>query len=645
MKSIYIKIFILSCLLTPVVSCDYLDIVPDNVATIDYAFSNRNTAERFLYTCYNGRLAVGDLNADPAMGSDETMQRDAMGMPVTILGCSQIARGLQNVTTPLFDYIDDYYIAIRNCNIFLEKIPDVQVDMNEYERIRWTGEVKFLKAYYHFLLLRMYGPVPIMDVNMPLSASVDEVKVYREPVDVVVDYIVKTLEEALPDLPMAEDVIEGTQAGRADKLIALTLIADARLWAASPLVNSDDSYYSGIVDNRGTKLFPEKYDPNKWKLALDACAAAIDECHAQGKKLYNLIDPRTVSTPDVFQLQTTLRQVVTDRWNSELIWGGTKNDNTTLANYATPRLVAFATDGLLATYKTEWSPTIKMAEIFYSSNGVPIGEDRDWLANDWYSNRFQLRPEVSSDDEIYYVKSGEQTAYLHYNREPRFYACLGFDKGIYFGCGYYNFPSNVKHCNFFLQQVSGYYAIGFTCTGYAAKKMHHFTNSQDANAIGAREYFPFPIYRLADLYLMYAEACNEVEGPSGSNSARMFAYLDAIRERAGLEGVKEAWQKYSSIPDKPVRSKEDLREIIHRERTIELMFEAKRFWDIRRWREIDVLNVQPQGWNYQGKTPEEFYNVQQAYPYEVKFSVKDYFWPISQGDINVNENLVQNYGW
>jgi hypothetical protein len=626
-------------------SCDYLDVVPDNVATIEYAFANRNTAEKFLYTCYNDRLKVGDLNNDPAKGSDETIQRDAMGMPVSIFTSSYLARGLQNVTSPYFDNWGTYYKAIRNCNIFLEEIPKVQVDMTEEERSRWIAETKFLKAYYHWLLLRQYGPVSIVDVNLPLSASVEDVKLYREPVDDVVEYIVTTLEEVLTDLPEERDVIEGTEAGRANKLVALTLIADIRLWAASPLINSDDDFYAKMVDNRGVKLFPDKYDENKWKLAGEAAERAIEACHAAGKRLYREIEPRTYNQHEVFQHQTMLRQIVGKRWNNELIWGSTNYDANWHWRNCDAKAVTFNTDALNTTIRPEYSPTMKMVEKFYSSNGVPIKEDKEWDENGWYVNRYKIRPETPADNEIYYVKAGQQTVYLHYNREPRFYADIGFDKGIYFGSGYYDFPATVKHLDFRFMQPAGYVAWGFSCTGYSAKKFAPFETSQTNTAIGSPEYFPFPIYRLAELYLMYAEAYNELEGPNGAHSTQIFGYLDSIRSRAGLKGVKKAWADHAFVSDKPTRSKEDLRDIIHSERTIELMFESKRFWDIRRWRTIDELNEQPQGWNYMGKTNEEFYNLQQAYPYQISFSIKDYFWPIKESNLFVNDNLIQNYGW
>jgi hypothetical protein len=625
-------------------ACDYLDVVPDNVATIDYAFRNRTQARKYLYTCYSYRPATGDLDIDPAMcGADENWQFYAVGNIFPTYTSSYIGRGYQNSNDPYLNVWDGrqgvkgLWQGIRDCNIFLENIDKVE-DMQDYEKRRWIAEVKFLKAYYHYHLLKCYGPIPIADVSLPISAGVDEVRVYREPVDKVVDYISNLMLEAVEDLPNASEIVEGTEAGRVDKLVAMSIRAQLLLFAASPLFNGNTDYRS-MVDNRGEQLFNQTYDANKWKIAADACKEAIDLCHAQNKGLFDIVDPMASNAPPQLQLETTYREAICDKWNKELIWGNTNNSWNTLSRSAHPRIVRLSFT-ILNDINSQWAPTLKTVENYYSSNGVPIDEDREWQQQGWYEQRYEVRNEPSSGDEIYYVKEGQRTVYLHYNREPRFYASVGFDRGIYYGSGYYDFPANVKHCEFINLEYSGYQGGSqYSPTGYAAKKMHSFKCSVEANASSV-EYFPFPILRLADLYLMYAEALNEVSGPSDE----IFVYLDRIRARAGLKGVKESWANYSNVPDKP-NSQDGLREIIHRERTIELAMEGKRFWDLRRWKKIDELNDQPKGWNVLGETREDFYRVVEVARVPVKFSVRDYFWPIMESNIVVNRNLLQNYGW
>ncbi|MDR1860708.1 MAG: RagB/SusD family nutrient uptake outer membrane protein [Bacteroidales bacterium] len=639
---------LLAVVLLALTSCDYLDITPDNMATIDYAFADRYSALRYLYTCYSYRPPVGDLDGDPAMGGcDETWQRvNTLAFDIyRTFAPSHIARAEQNVSSPYLNFWDGYlWVGIRDCNIFLERIPDVVVDMIETERARWIAEAKFLKAYYHFFLLQAYGPIPIMDVNMPISASVDEVKVYREPIDDVVEYIVGLLDEAIVDLPTASAILEGTEAGRADQLIAATLRAYVRLWAASPLVNGENTAFQTVKDNRGRYLFPQgEPDLHKWELAAQAADSAIALCERQGKSLYKQVENHTVTAEPIFQLQSVLRRVICDRWNCELIWGGTNYSNATLTRYVSTRLLRRESMNSLF---PEWAPTLKMVEKFYSANGVPINEDNDWVNQGWYADRYKLHdPSDPNTDDKYIVRQNEVTVNLHYNREPRFYADIAFDKGIYFGNGHYDFSDgSLFYCDFLNLGYSGYQGgSGYSITGYGCKKLHNYTNTQTSDT-ESNEYFPFPIFRLAELYLMYAEAVNEAEGPNGPNSAKMFARIDSVRLRAGLEGVKKSWSEHSIRATK-FESQAGMRDIIRQERTIELMFEGKRFWDLRRWNLITELNSQPQGWYIRGETPEDFYKVTNAYPQYISFSTKDYFWPIRESDLYVNDNLVQNYGW
>lgn len=639
------KQLILFFFLGSVTSCSYLDVVPDNVATIDYAFRNRTACEKFLYTCYSYRPLEGDVQNDPAMvAGDENWYHSYIKW-----NGRYIARGLQSATSPYMNFwsgeendsaisIKPLWDGIRDCNIFLENVDKVE-DMTPSEKKRWIAEVKFLKAYYHFYLFRMYGPIPIMDENIPVSATPDEVKPYREPVDDVVTYIVNLMDEAAEDLPPESGVVEGTEAGRINNLIAKSMKAKVLVYAASKLFNGNTDYAS-MIDKRGVQLFPQTYDAEKWKKAADACKEAIDMCHAQGKSLYRVIDPQISTANDTFKLQTTYRQAICDRWNCELIWGGTNSDCSYRSRQAQARIIRLAPEHTSIT--CEWAPTLKIVEKYYSENGVPIEEDKDWVDNSWYSNRYKVRPEPSSGKEKYYVKEGEVTAYLHYHREPRFYASIGFDRGIYFGNGYTKFPDNVKHCDFFVKGHSGMSSSTerFSITGYSTKKMHSYKNAVTA-ADDNVEFYPFPIMRLADLYLLYAEALNEYGGPS----AEVFKYVDEIRDRAGLEGVEDSWRKYSVNPAK-VTTQDGVRSIIQRERTIELAFEGERFWDLRRWKQIQEFNKQPLGWNtLRGENTADFYIVTTVSQTPVQFSVRDYFWPIKEEELTINSKLLQNYDW
>ncbi|HEY9560533.1 MAG TPA: RagB/SusD family nutrient uptake outer membrane protein, partial [Anseongella sp.] len=180
-------------------ACNYLDVVPDNVATVEYAFRMRSQAEKYLFTCYSYLPKYGNWGNNPGLLTGDEIwlffpyqTAPNVSRPPDVW---EVARGNQNILSPYLDYWDggnggrSMFEAIRDCNTFLENIHSVP-DMEEPEKKRWIAEVKFLKAYYHWFLFRMYGPIPIMDKNFPISSTPEQVQVYREPVDSVVNYIV-----------------------------------------------------------------------------------------------------------------------------------------------------------------------------------------------------------------------------------------------------------------------------------------------------------------------------------------------------------------------------------------------------------------------------------------------------------------------
>lgn len=620
-------------LLLTFTSCiaDYLDVVPDNIATIDNAFTMRSTAERFLFTCYSWMPSMASLNDSPSlMNSDEIW---------TVYGGSytgnawKIARGQQGVVEPLINYWDGaaggvpMFRGIRECNIFLESIQNVP-DMTMYEKDIWTSEVKFLKAYYHFYLLRMYGPIPITDVNLPISATVEQVKVYRDDVDKCFAYIVKTIDEAIPNLP---DKIEEmtNQAGRIDKCIALSMKAYILVTAASPLFNGNTDY-SNFLDQNGKPYFNQTNSPDKWTAAVTACKEAVEFCEAKGYSLYKYVPSMAQKLSPTSINQLSIRNSVCERWNQESIWSNAKS------TFAEKEQGLCLVRGLISANLTGGttgyiSPTMKIAEMFYTKNGIPIDEDPEWD----YVNRYSLK--AAKDEDKINLINGYTTAALNFDREDRFYACLGFDGGNWYGQGKYD-ENNLYFVEGKLGQNAGVQLPhAHMVTGYSLKKLVHYQNIINASSITTR-WFPWPVMRLANLYLLYAEALNEASGP-GDEAFRM---IDLVRERAGLKGVEESWSN-STKPNK-FKSKEGLREIIQRERSLELAFEGERLWDIRRWKTATKeMNSNVMGWNIYQETAEGYYRP--IVLFKQTFSMKEYFWPIKEKSLQVNRNLKQNPGW
>lgn len=178
-------------------------------------------------------------------------------------------------------------------------------------------------------------------------------------------------------------------------------------------------------------------------------------------------------------------------------------------------------------------------------------------------------------------------------------------------------------------------------TGYLVKKViHRLTGITPTGRQPSYYRYAFPVIRLADLYLMYAEALNESKT---APDAEVYEYIDLVRNRTGLDGVVESWTNHSLNPQKPA-TKEGMREIIQRERMNELAFEGIRFWDLRRWKLAeDYMNRPIRGLNILETTAEEFYKVREID--RPVFETKDYLWPIRTSNVLKNHNLVQNAGW
>ncbi|WP_436489764.1 RagB/SusD family nutrient uptake outer membrane protein [Chitinophaga sp. ARDCPP14] len=611
----------------------YLDIVPDNVATIDYAFRLRSTAERFLFTCYSYMPALGNFDGNPSNAAG-----DEYWLPVTNTSNAwQIARGNQNVVNCYMNYWQgtaggkDLFEGIRQCNIFLENIGKVP-DMESTEKERWAGEAKFLKAYYHFWLFQMYGPVPLIKNNVPVSAGEEEVYPAREPVDSCVNYIAKQLDEAAAQLP---DKIENevSELGRVTKAIALTVKAQVLVLAASPLFNGN-SDHAGFKGPDGRLLFAQTNDPQKWVRAAAACKAALTLCESQGYKLYTF-NPQffQYKISDTTRIELSIRNAVCEKWNPEIIWGHTNSLAGSIQASATPRGLDPSKTANSATVGNI-APTLKIAQLFYTNHGVPITEDKTWD----YNGRFKLR--TGTHAYRYDLQEGYQTAALHFDREPRFYADLGFDGGIWYGQGLFNDNANL----FFVSSKKGQPASAqnqssYSVTGYWPKKLVNFNNVIGDGTTYTIQNYPWPILRLANLYLLYAEAENEANGPS----AEVYRYINLIRERAGLTSVESAWTNYARNPAK-FTTKEGMRDIIQRERLIELAFEGQRYWDLRRWKKaVDELNKPITGWDLAQEDATAYYR--EKVIYNQVFTTRDYLWPIPESELLSNKKINQNPGW
>ncbi|WP_405326808.1 RagB/SusD family nutrient uptake outer membrane protein [Leeuwenhoekiella sp. LLG6367-2.1] len=622
--------------LTVLSSCEeeFLDVVPDNVNTIDKVFNLRNEAEKYLFTCYSYMPENGNLVSNPAfLAGDELWIPDEF-QAITAFSLN-IALGLQSAADPFNNAWDGriqakpMFQGIRHCNIFIENLNDpLQVpDIDASERERWIAEAKFLKAYYHFYIMRMYGASPIIRENVSIDADASEFDIPRSPYDEGIDYVIELLDEAAAILPPSI-ADQNTEYGRITSVIAKGLKARVLLTAASPLFNGNEDL-NGVVNPDGTVLYNTSFEISKWQEALDAAQEAIELAKNSGHSLYEF-SGNTFNLSDTTSIKLSIRNAVSLRRSQEVLWPNTQS---VVSDLQRQSMAPLSIDDNHRSAEKIISPTLEMAKLFYTKNGVPINEDKSLNFNDI----LEIREANSSEGNN--ILQGYRTSRLNFDREHRFYADLGFDGSIW----YRNADQDVENVSHIEGKYADYagsnHAFFFNVTGYYLKKLVNNDQSFGANGSSFRSY-AWPELRLADLYLMYAEALNEVNGPSNE----VLHYLDLIRDRAGLAGVEESWTQYSNNPDKP-SSQNGLREIIHQERLIELAFEGQRYWDLLRWKKaVREFNQPIQGWNVYGEDEAAYYQIRTLH--QQRFvAPRDYFWPIWEYALLQNSNLVQNPGW
>lgn len=649
MKKLIILISTVS--LIGLIGCDFLDVVPNDAATLDHAFSNRSVTEKFLRTCYSGQPDITAPFSYPGWLTTRDEVDWGQETRAAATNPGYIAQGRQNASSPYLNYWSginggkNLYVAIRDCNIFLENV-HIPTDIDEIERERWTAEVKFLKAFYHFFLMKLYGPIVLVDENHPLSATPEETMDYREPIDVVVDFIVDLMDDAIEN-GLPETLPDpNTEYGRIDQTVAKAYKAQVLVWAASPLFNGN-SDYKGWVDNRGLQLIPDKHDNTKWERAAVALKEAIDHAHNLGYKLYEfqpmMGGPQTYAMNDTVARMMTIRKAITEDidintgviWSCMDTWQNSKGITsfTRLSNFPNMMMPPLYSEdqNMYPYFHASWH----LNSLFYSNNGVPIEEDKDYP----YDDRFELRRATPGDKHESYIATGETTVGIHFFREPRFYANISFDRAtaVFSTTTEDGGATFAPFCKFRYGELVG------THKWYTAIKLVPFeaSGSQgDASKSFNAYNYSFPLIRLADLYLLYSEALNEAKSEPDHE---VYHWIDLVREKAGLKGVVESWTEHSVNPSKPI-GKVGMRDIIRQERMIELAFEGIRFWDLRRWKTADQYWTKPPMRWSMSKIPEEYY-VAEEYGPVINMTFRDLLWPVREYDLRINKNLVQTYGW
>ena len=656
MKIIH-KILIIISTLAITSSCsEYLDVVPDNTFTLEDLFSQKKEAWNALSKVYSYLPNVNDVNSSTWTAGDEYIGRLDYNAEQGRLRGIRMVRGLQTATAPLLGTWSGteggktLYDGIRHANIFLANIDNVP-DMDDIERNSWIAQVKFLKAYYHFLLIQRYGPIVIADVPIAPDADKEELFQRRSTLEECFDFVIKLMNEAIPELKERAGISEY---GQIDRAGAMAIKARIMLFRASPFYNGNKEYYGDFLDHNGNHFFPQTFDKNKWKEAVDAINEAIQFCEGTGVSLYTHEKPMYIFdredkelNPDYLQTIYDLRMIVAEPWNKELIWGYSNINYYGQGDLAHACNMRLPTEGYVGVtgarnnsgFSWQWlGATYRMAERFYTKNGVPIEEDQTF----YYKGRWDLTKIVDDPEDPAYdpkmlgvMQPGVETIELYKNREPRFYANLAITGG------YWRTQKTRIRTTMYADGDGGRsHATDYYPAGIAIKKFVHPESQSGAWQRTIK--FPYPLIRLADLYLMKAEALNEYQD---APTQEVYDALNVVRRRAGIPDIEKVWADAAIVKNvNKHQSKEGMRDIILQERSIELAFEGSRYWDMIRHKKAPAAFSSPiLGWNTEGVVGATFFSM--SVLQGRKFTITDCLTPIDINELNTNAYLIQNPGW
>lgn len=624
-NSIYTLLIALLCFVS---SCDYLG-VSDQLAG-----GLQNTEQVFDNVSYTKRWYANVFAGIPDYSGINSVNVGAFKNPWTGM-CDELVVGYgnsskynnsdRNAANMGFHRYGDCYKYIRQANIFLQKAHPIMTtgtqgdQLLEDELTQMKANVRFMRAFYHYLLFEQYGPIIL--VKDKIYNATEDQDVARNTVDEVIEYIDSELTAVASELTQEPIFEDKDYRAWPTKGVALAVRAKLWLYAASPLLNGGYREALSVTNPDGTRLFPD-YDAGKWEKALAACKDFIDYAEAGRYELYKeykddngaVIDPDK-SVYNLFQ-----------KYTHEIIWATANNDWGGMNGDAFDRRIAprCEKNGLGSTGVTQ-----ELVDAFYMKDGFPVSATAYLPQSTLYQEEgYGTYKDQNDNFSKKYTNVTVSNRYL--NREPRFYNTVFFNGR--------QWPVSCNQVLFYNGGNSGVQEGQATLTGYMLFK--RFNRSVSLTNPGvASQFRPSIIFRLADFYLMYAEAANEVN----PNDARVLKYLNLVRERAGLPDIETL--------NPAIRGNQELqRAAIQRERQIELATEGQRYFDVRRWMIADKngegrQNGYVHGMNVRGESndKEDFNRIVEAS--QIVFNRKMYLYPMPDSEMRKTKNLVQNPGW
>lgn len=514
--------------------CTDIDIQPDGRIDFEEIWQHDRMVAGYLNNCYYEMIGRGegaiygdghsflDSFTDNAQDVD-----DATGGKASLWNNGAVTP-FNNPLTKL-DMWQTYYSAIRRCNIFINRIDEPEtVVIIPSNRVRYKGEAHGLRAYYYLQLIKAYGGVPII-LSQRDDKQIDYTQAQPATFNQVVRQILSDCREVLDnDQITYRSGTDDKDIRRVNKAFAYAIMSEAVLYATSPL-NFDGT----ITKQEAAEITKEALDQclaNGYRLFTTKPSTNVDQMLARGA-----YDNMFLKSPDV-----------TGATDPEAIY---YNNQCNVWQYNTAPIIA-------GHIRAGSCPTQELVDAYETTDGKPVlNLDKPYL------DEQHLQPNYNADNTLYDPKNP------YANRDPRLQGTIYYNTAhahilesvpvptIYTGEG-------AKH------EISAT-SLTQTRTGYYIHKYFNITSNRTTFADGY-----FRVFRLAELYLNYAEAaCEAAEG--GNIPTEAYNAVNAVRSRAGMPALPSGL------------TQEQFRARVRNERRVEFAFEDHRFFDVRRWKTLD----------------------------------------------------------
>ncbi len=588
MKKIIYYILSSLSLLSMLGCANDLDITPDGRISMKDVWADQKRSEAYLSSCYGHQIGYGmnyywfamlDGLSDCAFDSDVTQNLMATAWyNGTMTPSTDPTANSGGWNGPMYS---NCWTGIRQCNTFLQNV-DLSA-IPEQERPRLKAEAIVLRDFYYFELCRKYGPQPL--TRVPFTMDTDFSKLTRPSFQDVADFIAQDVDQVLSVSEFPWRLTNDADRGRFTKAIAITLKSEAQLYAASPLWNSTN-------------------DQSRWVKARDYAKDALTQLTANGYQLFYSSELGSASYDNYFFNETDINASPRDR---ETIMENQTNGSMFSGWFVQMEGFPSRTD----ISKAGSCPTQELVDAFdMQSTGLPVIDPANR-----YSDNSHIYPNYVSG-------SGYDLQNPYTGRDPRFYATVLYNGAYCSGPGVtvqaYAGGKDGIHTD----------SRQYTFTGYYLKKF-----MDEKAQVNTQCTSNWKKMRLAELYLNYAEAENEVNGPDQA----VYAAIKAIRDRVNMPNIKAG-----------ITSKEEMRAYIQKERWTEFAFEEQRFWDVRRWKILDKTDKLVTGMQITKGQDKTFsyqrFVVGQRQSWDSKFLL----FPIPLNDASImgsNGVTWQNPGW